>query len=227
MVPGNKFSWPANDQDEHFDWKVQWLIDNGYEIGNHTTSHRDLLEVDDEHFMWTISDPMVWADDFMGAEHPLNASRVLTLPFGIGPTETTQPHKLKMLREGFTYEGQEFQLTGVLELAGGSSEVPWSLEWDPYSIPRLPVQDDVVELFREVHLEGENPYYTSDGNVDTVTIPWPLPQAQWGKLNVDAVHNAGKTLVKYNPENGRPIKHHAQAVPPGTGTMWLKEAELA
>jgi hypothetical protein len=226
MVPGNKFSWPANDQDEYFDWKVQWLIDNGYEIGNHTTSHRDLLEVDDEHFMWTISDPIMWADGVMGADHPLNASRVLTLPFGIGPTETTQPHKLKMLREGFTYEGHAFNLTGVLELAGGSSEVPWSLKWDPFSISRLPVQDDIMEMFQEVHLAGEDPYYTSDGNLDTVTIPWPLPQAQWGKLNVDAVHNASKTMVKYNPENGRPIKHHTQASPPGIGTVWLKEAEL-
>ena len=209
IVPGNLFSWPANDPDEHFDWKVQWLIDNGYEIGNHTDLHHDLLALGDEDFKWTISAPIFWADEFMGADHPQNASTVLTLPFGIGPDETTQPHKLQMLREGFSYDGQPIQLTGVLELTGGSSEVPWSKKWDPFSIPRLPAEDAVLDEFKEVHLAGENPYYTSDGQIDTVTVPWPLPEMQWGKLNPDAIKQAWKTLVKYNPNDGSIVRKHA------------------
>lgn len=211
LVPGNLFSWPANDQDEHFEWKMQWLIENGYEVGNHTNSHPDLLAVDDEHFTWTISGPILWADGFMGADHPQNASRVLTLPFGIGPNETTQPHKMQMLRAGFVYDGHPIQLTGVLELVGGSSEVPWSNSWDAFSIPRLPAEDSVLDEFKEVYLAGENPYYTSDGNMNVVTVPWPLPEMQWGKLNTDAIHGAGKTLVKYNPKDGSLINKHASS----------------
>ena len=223
LVPGNKFSWPANDQDELFDEKVQWLIENDYEIGNHTLTHANLLEMEDAEFARTISGTVVWADELMGADHPGNAARVLTLPFGMGPDPDKHPSKYELMPGLMNYEGPQIQLSGVRALAGGSSEVPWSQEWDPFSIPRLPVQDDVLDMFKDVHLEGENPYYTSDGNVDTVTVPWPLPKAQWGKLNKDAVHGAGKQLVKYDPDNGRPVKDHGQGVPAGTSMLWYRE----
>lgn len=63
-----------------------------------------------------------------------------------------------------------------------------------------------MESFKTVHLEGSNPYYTSDGNPDTVTVPWPLPEAQHGLLNTRAIDAAGKTLIKYDPATGRLIK---------------------
>lgn len=203
IVPAHAFSWPQHEEDEYFPWKVQWLIDNGYEIGNHTLSHPNLAEIDDENFAWTVSGPVIWADELMGADHPLNATRVLTLPFGIEPKPDTNANKVAMMEDGFDYEGHHVKLTGVLELTGGSAEVPWSALWDPYSIPRLPVQDDALEVFKSVHLEGENPYYTSDGNADMVTIPWPLPKAQWGKLDESAATSVGKSLVKYYPQDGR------------------------
>jgi peptidoglycan/xylan/chitin deacetylase (PgdA/CDA1 family) len=208
LVPAHKFSWPQHEQDEYFDEKVQWLMANGYEVGNHTLSHPFLTEIDDEEFVWTVTGTVIWADELMGVDHPANATRVLTLPFGMGPNPTDHPSKYTLMTQGMTWEGHHIQLTGVLELKGGSSEVPWSKEWNAFSILRLPVQDDVMDLFKDVHLAGEDPYYTSDGNLDTVTVPWPLPEAQWGKLNVEAIHHAGKTIAKYHPESGRPMHHH-------------------
>lgn len=213
IVPANKFSWPDHQQDQHFDGKVQWLIENGYEIGNHTLSHPNLAEIDDENFAWTVSGPIIWADDLMGSDHPANASRVLTLPFGIEPKTEDNPTKVNMLEQGFEYEGHHIQLIGILELTGGSSEVPWSKEWDPWSIPRIPVQDDVMQNFMDVHARGEYPYYISDGNLQTVTLPWPVPETQVGKLNTRAIDDVGKVLIKYNPETGKLIKSaHGEAL---------------
>lgn len=206
MVPAHKFSWPQHEQDDYFDMKMQWLIANGYEVGNHTLSHPDLAEISDENFAWTVSGPVIWADNLMGADHSANATRVLTLPYGIKPQEEEHPLKVGMMLHGFEYEGSHIQLIGVLELNGGSSEVPWSNQWDPFSIPRLPMQDDVLELLKDVHLSGENPYYTSDGNLDIVTVPWPLPKMQEGKLSTRAVDATGKSLIKYDPDSGRLIK---------------------
>lgn len=203
LVPAHKFSWPQHEEDDYFDAKIQWLIDNGYELGNHTLSHPNLAEISDDDFAWTVSGPVIWADATIGVDHPSNASRVLTLPYGIKPKPDDNPAKASMIVDGFDYDGVEIQLTGVLELTGGSSEIPWSNAWDPFSIPRLPVQDDVMQLLKDVHLAGEHPYYTSDGDPDTVTIPWPLPQSQWGKLDAGAVEVAGKSLVKYHPDTGR------------------------
>lgn len=203
IVPGNGFSWPEHEQDHLFEDKIRWLMENGYEVGNHTLSHPNLAEIEDDTFMWTVSGPVIWASEFMGADHPSNATLVLTLPFGIKPGPENNPNKVKMIEEGFEYEGHHVKLTGVLELTGGSSQVPWSTDWDPLSIPRLPVQDDVIDILKEVHLEGTNPYYTSDGNVDTVTVPWPLPEDQHGLLDTGAIDAAGKELIKYHPETGR------------------------
>lgn len=210
IVPAHKFSWPQHEQDHLFEMKVQWLMENGYEIGNHTLSHPNLAAISDEDFAWTVTGPAIWADEFMGADHTANATRVLTLPFGIKPKEEDNPHKVKMITEGIEYDDHRMQLTGVLELTGGSSEVPWSKDWDPLSIPRLPVQDDALDILKSVHVEGSNPYYTSDGNPDTVTVPWPLPAAHEGKLSSRSVDAAGKVLIKYDPVTGRLIKsaHH-------------------
>lgn len=207
VVPAHKFSWPDHEQDEYFEDKVRWLMDNGYEIGNHTLSHPNLAAIDDDTFAWTVSGPIIWADEFMGADHPANATRVLTLPFGIKPEEEDNPNKVKMMQEGIEWKEHKVHLTGVLELkGGGSSQSPWSREWNPLSIPRLPVQDDVLEILKSVHLDGSNPYYTSDGNVDTVTVPWPLPEAKNGKLSSRSVDAAGKTLIKYNSQTGQLIR---------------------
>lgn len=217
LVPAHKFSWPEHEQDEYFDRKVQWLMENDYEIGNHTLSHPNLAAIDDEEFAWTVSGPIIWADDVMGEHHPTNATRVLTLPFGMYPAEDDVA-KNRMIEEGMEWDGESVQLSGVLFINGGSSQSPWSVEWNPLAIPRVPVQEDVMNLLKEVHYAGENPYYTSDGNLDTVTIPWPLPKPKWGKLNANSIAAAGKTLVKYNPGNGHLIK---------TPQAWSRDDALA
>lgn len=217
LVPAHKFSWPEHEQDEYFDQKVRWLMENDYEIGNHTLSHPNLAAIDDDEFAWTVSGPIIWADDVIGETHPTNATRVLTLPFGMYP-EDGDIAKNQMIEEGMTWDDEFVQLTGVLFINGGSSQSPWSREWNPLAIPRIPVQDDVLEIVKEVHYAGENPYYTSDGNIDTVTVPWPLPKPKWGKLDAEKVSTAGKTLVKYNPSNGRLIKPNQS---------WLRDDVLA
>lgn len=223
MVPAHKFSWPQHEEDEYFDMKIQWLVENGYELGNHTLSHPNLAAIDDDDFAWTVSGPVIWADSLIGADHPANATRVLTLPFGIKPMAEDNPRKVEMMTEGFRFDGEDIQLIGILELTGGSSEIPWSVHWDPFSIPRLPVQDDVLELLKDVHLAGEDPYFTSDGNPNTVTIPWPLPQSHWGKLNPEAVDAAGRNLVKYKPNSGEFFKSgHHNHVPAGFNHIWAR-----
>lgn len=218
LVPGNKFSWPANDQDDLFEKKVHWMIERNYEIGNHTMDHGDLSANDIETFAWTVSGPVIWADEFMGADHPMNASRILTLPFGIYPTEGDNPEKVDMIKNGFDYEGNHIQLRGVLRLNGGSSASVWSTEWDPYALPRIPVQDDprddTLGEFKNAVESSPDRYYSSDGNPDTVTVPWPLPESLVGTLNKDAVIASGKQLVKYDPRDGRiypPSRQHRLA----------------
>ncbi|MCO5219577.1 MAG: hypothetical protein M9909_12195 [Thermomicrobiales bacterium] len=211
LVPWHKFSWPQFEEDDLFETKVQWLIDHNYEIGNHTLTHDDLTAIDLDEFARTISGPAIWADEFMGADHPMNATRVLTLPFGMYPTEEDQPERVDMLANGFDYDGYHMQLTGVLRLNGGSTRSMWSTNWNPFALPRIPVQDDVFDEFKSVVLEDPGRYYATDGDPETVTIPWPLSEGLTGTLNRDAIRDAGLDLVKYDPRDGRiykPDRHH-------------------
>lgn len=202
MVPAHKFSWPEHLEDEYFDEKMAFLIENGYEIGNHTLSHPNLDQIDADEFKWTVAEPILWADELMGADHELNAMRVLTLPFGIAPDPTKNKTNHNLMVNGFEYEGHQIKLEGVLRLNGGSSYSRWDTRWDGFMIPRLPVQNDVVDLLKQVYAEKPESYYTSDGVANTVAVPWPLPEGFHGHLDQDALEAGNLHLVRYHPETG-------------------------
>lgn len=206
MVPGNKFSWPGNVEDHLFYQKIEWLMENGYEIGNHTQTHPNLEEIDAETFKLTVGNPIIWGDTTVGRDHPLNLMRVLTLPFGIGPRKDVNPENWELMHNGFEWEGEYYQLEGVLQLNGGSSVSPWDDRFDSFAITRFPVDDENFNLLKEFYADGSVIYFTSDGDPDLVTVPWPLPESQFGHLKERRIEDAGKTLVKYDPETGQVYK---------------------
>lgn len=233
MVPAHKFSWPEHEEDEYFEQKLEFLLANGYELGNHTLSHPNLEQIDAEEFAWTVAEPIVWGDELMGKDHPLNAMRVLTLPFGIHPTRESNKANWEMMTNGFTYEGQQYHLEGILHLNGGSTYSRWDSRWDAQVIPRVPVQDDVMDILKKVHGDDPISYYTSDGHPDTVAVPWPLPEMFQGHLDRGGLAAAGKQLVRYRPDNGDIYKEktdrriHWQAAATGISRPVFRSAPAA
>lgn len=202
-IPQFKFSWPEYEQDEWYEVKVQWLLENGYEIGNHTSDHNDLTLMDTETFARNIAEPYIWISEIVDPNDPNFAMGIITLPFGAYEEGGWTGDKFEYLAKGFTWEGHQIPVEGVLLVCCGPNPSPFDMDYRRLWIARIRGDDpDIARLQEEID-KGWITLFTSDGNSDTVTVPWPLPKHQWGKLDEEAVTSRGLKLVKYNPESGK------------------------
>lgn len=202
IVPGNAFAWPDDSQRPYFDQKIQFLIDHGYEISNHTLTHTDLTDVSTEHLLWDITEPIIWADSIMGADHPQNASRILTLPYGASPDVDLHPDQRDMLRHGYWYNGQFYQLEAVLLAGANPAYSPASNIWDPVWVPRIGAFQESMDHWFSRLESGEVTVYVSDGNPSMITVPSQLPADVAGQLDVQLLAERGKTIAQYDPHTG-------------------------
>ena len=202
-IPVFKFSWPEYEQDEWYETKVQWLLENNYEIGNHTSDHVDLTLTDSETFARNIAEPYIWISDMVDKNDPNFAMSVITLPYGAYEEGGWTGDKYEYLANGFVWEGREIPVEGALLVCCGANQSPFHDDYRRLWIARIRGDDADYERLKEEIVNGWVILYTSDGNPDTVTVPWPLPESQWGKLNEDAITSRGLTLVKYHPKTGR------------------------
>lgn len=187
ILPNAPFAWPdESDQMEFAEEKLQWLVDNGYELGNHTIGHVNLRESTDEE----IKDELAGARDMIQEYVPEADVSVLAVPFGVYPTggDTT-------LFEGFEYETGYYELEGALMVGAEPGVAPVHADFDPMWIPRI--NSDDTELGRWFSFAEENPgiMYVSDGNPETVTIPEELHS--WLVGTLDEAKAGGKTIVRY------------------------------
>lgn len=200
----NAFAEPDTSQKPYFDQKIHWMVERGYEIGNHTWQHTNLTDIPTDEFLMTVSEPMIWADQIIG-DVPENASRILTLPYGTTPDGDLHPDQRKMMRHGFEYKGVEYHLKGALLVGADPAFSPASTQWDPMWIPRIQMFDESVDFWFGMFETGGSILYTSDGNPDTIVVPSPLPPSLEGHLDVAALTKAGKTVIQYDPETGAPV----------------------
>ena len=203
LVPGNLFSWPNHQQDEWYEEKLEWLVRNGYEVGNHTLQHPELPKLDTKSFARNIAEPYISVSNVVDKDHPNFAMGVLTLPYGAFQEGGWTGDKYDYLVNGFVWDGHPIYVEAALLVCCGPTPSPFNTDYRRLWIPRIAGDDpDIARLMKDIE-DGLVTLYTSDGNPDTVTIPWPLPKSQWGKLNEEAITSRGLTLVKYHPETGR------------------------
>jgi peptidoglycan/xylan/chitin deacetylase (PgdA/CDA1 family) len=187
ILPMAPFAWPdASDQMPYAGQKLQWLVDNGYELGNHTVGHVNLREISDDE----IKSELARAEDMMRNHVPDVEVSVLAVPFGMYPTGGDTS-----IFEGWEYEGQQYQLEGALMVGAEPAFSPVHTDFDPMWIPRVNADDE--QLGRWFSFVEENPgiMYVSDGNPDTITIPKDLHP--WLVDTLDEAKAEGKTIIRY------------------------------
>lgn len=206
----NCFANPTEpDQWQYCDRKAQWLADNGYEIGNHTIDHQDLLDIGDEEFQRQLGEAWVWIEQNVPKAGQLPS--VIAMPYGNYPDRDLHQAQRAMLRDGFMYQGEWHVMEGSLMVGSEPAPSPSSATWDKVWIPRIQAFDDELARWLPMFENGGVILYTSDGNPDTVTIPDPLPTWLDGTLDLDLIAASGKTLVQYDPGAGEPAGGAADA----------------
>lgn len=206
------FSWQGEeadtDQQTYCAQKLTYLLDHGYEVGNHTLNHTDLLDVDDDTFRSEIAG----AIDLFQTYDPRIEANLMAMPYGNYPDKDKHQQQRTWLRDGFSWNGKDYQILACLEVGANPTDSPASTDYDPMWIARIQAWD--------ADLKGDNPslkdataldewfssfasdpsqLYTSDGDPNTITVPNDdnLSVAFQGVLNTDKIASEGKELVRY------------------------------
>ncbi|MGN6483530.1 MAG: SH3 domain-containing protein [Thermomicrobiales bacterium] len=197
VVPNYCFADADIDETNAYDScqdKLDWLADHGYEIGNHTIDHKDLSTVDVEGFVEEVGGTAEWIDQRV--KGPANLSGVLVLPYGGRPAPGSAVDKV--MNGWFRYDGVDYYLDAIVDVAGGPMYSPSSTWFDPGKITRINSDPASFEYLTSAVASGEMLVYTSDGNPDTVTVPNPVPEFLANEFDAAAIQADGKTLVRYD-----------------------------
>ena len=187
ILPLAPFAWPAaEDQVPYEKEKVQFLIDHGYEIGNHTINHINMKQATNDDIKKELAGAVGMMRDFS----PRAQMQVIAVPFGEYPS-----HGDTTLFEGFDYNGKHYSSIGALMVGANPAQSPEDKDFDPYWIPRIRGSRDQIDKWFRFAEDNPGILYVSDGNPDTITVPNALGPNLAGALDKSKLH--GKTLIRY------------------------------
>lgn len=152
---------------------LRWLVDHGFEIGNHTLSHANLRSVGAAKAQQEI------VDDARAIGRAVPGYRVTTfaLPFGVHP----QPASIAWTGSA---AGDSYHFDGVMEVGSNPARSPYSATFDGTKVPRIRSQslsgaDAPFESKHWLEWLRQHPdqRYTSDGDPAKISYPRGSKQA--------------------------------------------------
>ncbi|MBS4539231.1 polysaccharide deacetylase family protein [Clostridium sp. D2Q-11] len=157
-------------QPELIEYKLNYIIDKGMDIGNHTINHNDMSDKknqDPEKIQEYIGKEVEFINSII-SEYNVNTYALCN---GGRPDEKYE----KYLEEG-TYEGTSYKNIAILNVGWKPNVSPISSDFNPLSIQRVrasETQVDGVGMYDWIESFDKNPSrrFISDGNKDIVTIP--------------------------------------------------------
>lgn len=189
ILPLAPFAWPdAEDQLPYAEEKLRWLIENGYEIGNHTVGHVNLRELTDEEIMEELGGAVEEVRSYV----PEAKVEVISLPFGMYP-----PGGDDTLLRQFEWNGTSYEFLGALMVGANPAPSPVHVDFDPYWTPRIQASDEELDKWFRYVEDNPGIMYVSDGNPETVTIPEDVHP--WLVDTFDETKAAGKEIIRYTP----------------------------
>lgn len=178
--------------------KFEFLIENGYEIGNHGYNHENLGKV-------SISDVQKsLALNALKTNEILNNFTVqsLALPYGAAP----KGEEYKYVVSG-EYNGTSYHHKAVLKVGSNPAFSPNHIKFDSSRLPRVRASEIMVMgtgLYDYLEYFEKNPQkqYISDGDKDTITIP----ENEMNNMNLNSISN--KKLITYDLHNNKGSESH-------------------
>ena len=166
--------------------RLQYLIDRGFEIGNHTMNHINLAKAGSAA---VIQKEIGGNQKKMSELVPGYIMKTLALPLGNSPVDGLRSYVVKGEYEGIRYENQ-----AIMNVGWDPALSPVSRKFNPLSTHRVrasgikPVDTDLGWWLKKLSRDEQ---YISDGNPLTVTVPEArVTDVDMSKLN-------GKKLITY------------------------------
>ncbi|MCC6704932.1 MAG: polysaccharide deacetylase family protein [Thermomicrobiales bacterium] len=177
-----------SDQAQYCAQKISFLIDNGYEVENHTLTHSGIYDVEDDFFLEEIGGAIEALREY---DSRVEAT-IFVVPFGMYPALETRQQQREWMRNGFEWNGTQYKLIGSLMVGSEPAFSPASDEWDSMWIYRIQMCDcsDVGgfgwdDYWQSVVTNDPGMIYVSDGNPDTITVPENAATGLLGNISED------------------------------------------
>lgn len=142
---------------------LHWLVDNGYEVGNHTKGHNDLRDTSINKTQEVIGYMYNKLESILDDKY----SKILALPFGSPYVKSHQNYPYIISGE---YDGKNYKTEGALRVGWEPEVSPFHKDFDATFLKRCRAYDnkgndfDIEMVFRML----EKNRYISDGNIKTI-----------------------------------------------------------
>jgi hypothetical protein len=160
VLPGASRPNRLFDQPEHEGRKLRWLVEQGYELGNHTLWHANLGKYDETTVRAQLAEAQVWVQRHV----PDYRLRTLALPHGVYPKD------LAWALSG-TAKGTTYRHEAILMVAGGAAPSPYAKSFDPVRLQRIQAVEHDLRHWLNHFDRTPTDRFISDGNPNTVTLP--------------------------------------------------------
>ncbi len=160
------FNFPDPFGDPDHAPKLRWLVDNGYELSNHTVGHVDLSGLSTAEVAANLADNQARLHEVVPDAPVLS----LTLPLGKWPDDR------EAAASGTGPDGTSYEHRLVHLVGSDPTRSPHHVEFDPMAIQRVPAHAVVgtgPEWFGDWldRLDEDGLRFVSDGQPDVVTYP--------------------------------------------------------
>lgn len=153
-------------QSEYNDKILKWMVDNGYDIGNHTKTHLDIKKSSGEKVQMEIA----YVYDELEKAIPGKYVNIIALPFGSPYVKTHDNFKYVL---NTSYNGKEYITEAALRVGWEPEVSPFNKDFDKTFLKRCRAYDnngkefDIDMVFNKL-LVGKK--YVSDGDENTIII---------------------------------------------------------
>lgn len=153
-------------QPEYQKQKLEWLIKNGYEIGNHGWFHVPLHKLDDagvqKHLAMFVKEIRAFIPDY--------EVKSLALPLGMHA-------KNRNLESKGSFEGVNYKHDAVFLVGSVTSVSPYDKDFNPLAIQRVQAGDTPTgpEAFTK-QLDKNSNRFISDGDPNTISAPLKMKE---------------------------------------------------
>ena len=144
---------------------VNWLVDHGYDVGNHTTVHPDFTTISTTKTQEVVGKMYQKLDSLLGDKYV----KIVALPYG-SPYKKDHANYSYILKGN--YNGYEYETESALRVGWEPELSPFNKDFDKEFLKRCRAYDnngkefDIEMVFKNL----ENTRYISDGDKDLIVI---------------------------------------------------------
>ena len=152
-------------QEKYNDKILKWLVDHGYDVGNHTKTHPDITKLSTDQTQKEVA----YVYQLLDKVIPNRYVNIVALPYGspYSKSNANFPYILKG-----NYDGYKYETLGTLRVGWDANQSPFSTSFDKTFMKRVRAWDnngkefDIEMVFKNL----ERNRYISDGDKNTIVI---------------------------------------------------------